>query len=348
MKLQQFFIIVFLISISLPTFVLSAATKDKIIFGGGATGETLHSFANAIQTFKPVKDSQNFKLQVQSSEGSVENLKKIDDGTFQMGIVYAGDLWRGVNGKITAYQQTNSPAPVYNKVMAISSLYTSSAQFVIRADLGIKSVKELEGKKVGVGNIGSADYSTCELFFSHIGMWDKIEKKKIGYNDAARAFKNKEVDAFWVFSALPSSAVNFAVEQARDDKSLVEIINLGEDAEQSGFIREFPWFSLTAIKGGTYKGFEQKIVSFQDVAIWVAGADLSVDVVYEMLSIIYSDEGLKYLSEQNVSLRDISIQTGITGIITKLHPGAEKFWKEKGVIVEKTIKVTPDSPAKSE
>jgi len=327
MKLEHYVII---LCITLSASFSQALTKEKIIFGGGPAGGTFQVVANSIQSFKPIKDAAGFKVQVQSSEGSIENMKKIDAGTLQMGIVYAGDMWRGANSKITDDPSNGAAqdAPTnYSKVMALSYLYSAPAQLAVHPGSDIKEIKDLEGKKVGVGNTGSGAYSTCELFFTHIGMWDKIEKRNIGYNDAARAFKNNELDAFWVVAAVPSPAVTLASEGKG-----VELIALGGEAQESGFLRTFPWFSTTMIKAGSYKGIDLDLLSFQDSAIWVANIEVSDEVVYQMLSIIYTDEGLKHLAEQNENLKGISMLTGIIGIITPLHPGAEKFWKEKGLL----------------
>ncbi|MBF0411389.1 MAG: TAXI family TRAP transporter solute-binding subunit [Desulfamplus sp.] len=350
------------LSITLSSFASSnSSNKDKILFGGGAAGSTFQTVVNAINSFKPVKDAEGFKVQAESSEGSIDNLKKIDDGTFQMGIVYSGDLWQGANGKIFSYLQntsaanasgTKSPAQnssqIYSKPMAVAYLYTASAHLIVhkngtegkagtdtQTENKINSISDLEGKRVGVGNTGSGDYSTCELFLTHLGLWNKIEKRGVGYNDAARAFKNNEIDAFWVFSALPSHAVTMVADIKGDESDTkIELLNLGDDADKSGFLKEFPWFSTTMIKGGTYRGVNQDTLSFQDSAIWVANADVSADMVYQMLLIIYTDEGLKHLAKQNTPLKEMSIATGVIGIITPLHPGAEKFWKEKGILLE--------------
>ncbi|MBF0468982.1 MAG: TAXI family TRAP transporter solute-binding subunit, partial [Desulfamplus sp.] len=309
------------LSIDLSVLVTPACSKEKIIFGGGPAGGTFQVVANAIQTFRPIKDAAGFKVQVQLSNGSVENLKNTDSGIFQMGIVYSGDLWQGSNGKLS------NDTSIYSKVMAVAYLYSAPAQLVVKADSGIKGVKDLEGKKVGVGNRGSGAHSTCELFFTHMGLWDKIEKKNAGYNDASYGFKNNDVDAFWVLSALPCPAVTLAAETRE-----VGLVNLADDARKSDFLKEFPWFSTVTIKGGVYKGIDSDTFSFQDSAILVASQEVSDDLIYQILSVIYADDGLAYLAQQNENLKEMSVATGIIGIVTSLHPGATKFWKEKGIV----------------
>ncbi|MBI9088747.1 MAG: TAXI family TRAP transporter solute-binding subunit [Desulfobacterium sp.] len=299
----------------------SAFAKERIVFGGGPAGGTFQVVANGIQVFKPLKQIPEFKVQAQSSAGSVENLRKTNAGRQQMSVVYSGHVWLGRNGKMKNDERN------YTDVLAVSYLYGAPAQLVTRKGSGIKSVGDLAGKKVGVGNAGSGAFANCELFFSHMGVWDKIERNAMGYNDAAQAFGNNQLDAFWLFTAFPSGAVIMAA-QTND----IELVNLDQDAVDGGFYKQYPYFTKLAIPANTYKGVTQKTPSFQDSALWVANAKVSADVVYKMLSLIYSDEGLAHMRGQKKTFKEMAVSTGANGIVTPFHPGAERFWKEKGVL----------------
>jgi TRAP transporter TAXI family solute receptor len=323
MRRKFFTVIIGICAFSMITFAFSAdsfARKKRIIFGGGPAGGTFQVVANAIQVYKPVKAIEEFSVKAQTSAGSVENLRKLNAGRQQMGVVYSGHVWLGRAGKMK-----NDPKK-YENVLAVAWLYGAPAQLVVRADAGIKSVKDLVDKKVGVGNAGSGAFANCELFFSHMGVWDKIERNAMGYNDAASAFGNNQLDAFWLFTAFPSGAVIMAA-QTND----IALVNLDADAEASGFYKKYPYFGKLAVPAGTYKGVDYESPSFQDSTLWVANSKVSADVVYKLLSIIYTDEGLKHMVEQKKTFKHMSLKTGATNIVTPFHPGAEKFWKEKGM-----------------
>jgi TRAP transporter TAXI family solute receptor len=209
----------------------------------------------------------------------------------------------------------------------VAWLYGAPAQLVVRKGSGIKSVKDLAGKKVGVGNAGSGAFANCELFFTHMGIWDKIERNAMGYNDAANAFGNKQLDAFWLFTAFPSGAVIMAAQTNN-----IDLIDLAADAKASGFFDKYPYFSKLAVPAGTYRGVDHDTPSFQDSALWVANSKVPDDVVYKMLSVIFTDEGLAHMREQKKTFKNMSIANGAMGIVTPFHPGAEKFWKDKGVL----------------
>ncbi|MBU1234062.1 MAG: TAXI family TRAP transporter solute-binding subunit, partial [Proteobacteria bacterium] len=215
-------------AICLSTVMTFAAANDsyaqkRIVFGGGPAGGTFQVVANAIQVYKPVKEMTDFTVKAQSSAGSVENLRKINAGKMDFGVVYSGHVYLGANGMM------KNDTKKYENVLAVSYLYGAPAQLVVRKDSGIKSVKDLEGKKVGVGNAGSGAFANCELFFSHMGIWDKIERNAMGYNDAAAAFGNNQLDAFWLFTAFPSGAVIMAA-QTND----IAMVDLEADAVSSG------------------------------------------------------------------------------------------------------------------
>ena len=302
-------------------FTPSAFAKKRIIFGGGPAGGTFQVVANGIQTYKPVKAVEAFTVKAQTSAGSVENLRKTDAGKQQFSTVYSGHVFLGRNGMM------KNDAKKYENVMAVAWLYGAPAQLVVRKGSGIKSTKDLVGKKVGVGNAGSGAFANCELFFTHMGVWDKIERNAMGYNDAAAAFGNKQLDAFWLFTAFPSGAVIMAA-QTND----IELIDLGADAQSSGFFDKYPYFSKLAVPAGTYRGVDKDAPSFQDSALWVANSKVSDDVVYKMLSLIYTDEGLAHMKAQKKTFKHMSVKTGTQGVVTPWHPGAIKFWKEKGMM----------------
>jgi TRAP transporter TAXI family solute receptor len=308
----------------MPSVEKEAPSKlggKRIVFGGGPAGGTFQVVANAIQTYKPVKEIGDFTVKAQSSAGSVENLRKTESGKHDFSVVYSGHVYLGRNGRM------KNDTKKYENVLAVAYLYGAPAQLVVRKDSGIKSTKDLAGKKVGVGNAGSGAFANCEMFFTHLGIWDKIERNAMGYNDAANAFGNNQLDAFWLFTAFPSGAVIMAA-QTND----IALINLDKDAEDSGYYKKYPYFSKLTVPKGTYRGVDYDTPSFQDSTLWVANNNVPDNVVYKMLSLVFTDEGLAHMVGQKKTFKAMSVKDGVKGIVTPLHPGARKFWKEKGVL----------------
>lgn len=313
--------VVSLVCLSLVLPPDAFAVKKRFVFGGGPAGGTFQIVANAVQVYKPVKNIEEFTVRAQSSAGSIENLRKVNAGKSDFAVVYSGHLYQGRRGMLK-----HDPRK-YNSVLAVGYLYGAPAQLVVRRGSGINGVKDLQGRKVGVGNAGSGAFANCELFFTHLGLWNKIGRNAMGYNDAAAAFGNKQLDAFWFFTAFPSGAVIMAAQT-----NAIDLLNLDAAAVSSGFYDKYPYFTKVIIPGGTYRGVDEDTPSFQDSALWVASADVPDDVVYRLLSLIYSKEGLEHMASQKKTFKEMSIENGVKGIVTPMHPGAVKFWKEKGVL----------------
>ena len=310
-----------LLIVATVAFSMPALAKDRIVFGGGPAGGTFQTVANAIQIYRPIKALEAYSIKAQSSAGSLENLRKLNSGKMHIGTVYSGQVYLGANGML------KNDTKKYTDVRAVNFLYGAPAQLIIKKGSGIKSTMDLVGKKVGIGAAGSGAFANSELFFGHLGIWDKIERNAMGYNDAAAAFGNNQLDAFWLFTAYPSGSVIMA-SQTND----IELISVATDAETSGFFKKYPYFSKRTIPAGTYKGVDTDTPSFQDSAILVANKDVSDDLIYSILSAIYTDEGLAHMVSQKKTFKAMSVKSGVDGIVTPMHPGAVKFWKEKGIL----------------
>jgi uncharacterized protein len=298
-----------------------ALAGKQVLFGGGPAGGTFQLVANAIQDFGPVRELKGLSLSAQASAGSVENLRKVDSGRMHFGVVYSGHLYQARNGTL------QDDASQYQKVLAVAYLYGAPAQLVIRQGAGINSVKDLAGKRIAVGNTGSGAIANAEQYFGHLGLWDKIERHAMGYNDAAQAFGNQQLDAFWLFTGIPGSAVTQAA-QTND----IDLLDLAREAEESGYFTKYPYFSRVDIPANTYRGVTHPTPSFQDAALWVANPEVPAEAVYQLLSLIYSDAGLAHMAGQLKGVMEMSLANGNQGIVTPLHPGAERFWREKGLI----------------
>ena len=303
-------------------FAGNAMAKKLIIFAGGPAGGTFQTVASAISIYDPIK-AMDYNIKVQSSGGSVENLRRVDSGKAHFGTVYSGHVYAGREGLMV-----NDPKN-YTNVMAVAYLYEAPAQLVVRKDSGITSTVQLAGKRVGVGPQGSGAYSYCEMFFTHLGVWDKIKRNAISYSAGAEAFGNKQLDAFWLFTAFPNSAVTQAA--TMND---IALIDLDADARKYGFYDKFKNFKKFTIptSNGTYRGITQDVNSFRDTTLWVAHTSAPEKLVYGMLKEIFTPEGLKYMVSQKSTFKAMSVEKGVKGVATPLHPGAERFWKEMGII----------------
>lgn len=299
--------------------------KRYLAFGGGPTGGTFNFFANKISSIVS-NDYKLIDISPKGSGGSAENLRSLNKNGVDLGIVYSGDAFLGRNGKLP-----NDPVR-YDKIRALSFLYGAPAQLVVRKDSAIVSVRDLEGKVVAVGNPGSGAALSAERFFRHLGLWDKIKVKNLGYSQAAADFVESRIDAFWVLVGYPNSAIIEAATRAP-----IRLLDLHREATESGFYDIYPFYSRVEIPANTYDGQDASIMTFQDASLWCASAELDENLVYDCLKSIYSPKGLAAMAAAHKAAAEMSVEQGLSGVSIPLHPGAVRFWKEQGVSISANL-----------
>jgi TRAP transporter TAXI family solute receptor len=297
------------------------ANNSSLTYDGGPVGGTFNQFAKAMADFIN-RTYPDIEISFETSGGSTANLKRLNNGDIDFGIVYSGDAYLGRNGRL-AGDDTK-----YENVRALGFLYGVPVHLVTRAKDRYKSTTDLAGKRVAVGNAGSSALTAAERFFKHLGLWDKIEKKFLGYSVAAAALIEGKLDAFWVFVGYPNTSV---IEAASHEA--IHLIDVGIDAEKSGFYEIYPFYQPMKIPAGTYSKQDKSVKSFQDAAYWCTNTNVSDELVYRSLKAIYSPDGLKHMVTANKTAKSMSLTDGIKGVSIPLHSGAEKFWNEKGLTV---------------
>ncbi|MCP4397330.1 MAG: TAXI family TRAP transporter solute-binding subunit [bacterium] len=300
--------------------------KDFLAMGGGPVGGTFNYFSNAIAIYLS-KNLSDVEVSSEGSGGSGENLRRVHRHDVDFGITYAGDIFLGRNGKLPKDDTE------YVNVRPLAYLYGAPAQLIVLKKSGITSAKQLEGKKVAVGNAGSGAALSAERFFTSLGLWDKISPQFLGYSPAASAFKDRKIDAFWVLVGYPNSSI---IEAATQDD--IALINVYKDAQESEFFNEYPFYSKRIIPANTYRGQEEDVESFQDSAYWTASKDVTEELVYNAMKAVFAAEGLEHMRAAHKAAAAMSIESGISGLSAPLHKGAYKFWTEQGVNVPDEFK----------
>ncbi len=302
---------------ALPTTVL--AEKTRLGFGGGPEGGTFQYFSNGIAS-RLSKMLDNVEVSNMASAGSVENARRVNSGEIDFGISYSGDTYLARNGRLT--NDTNK----YPNIHAMAFLYGAPAHLIVLEKSGINSIADLKGKRIAVGGAGSGAAASAQRFFGAIGLWDNMNIEYIGYSKAAAAIGDGLIDAMWVFAGFPNSSV---IQAAASNK--IKILSTWEAGEKGGAFEAYPFYAPITIPKGTYSGVDYDVLSFQDSALWVANKDVAPEHVYNALANIYTKEGLSYMVKVKSTAKAMSVKGALTGIVTPVHAGAQKFWKEQGL-----------------
>ncbi len=316
-------------SIVLAAGLLAACGDDSNESNGsGATGEGLESKIVTIATGGAsgpyniigttladiYKNEYDVNSRTQTTGSSVENLNLIDQGKVEVAFVMSDALSQAIKGEVSFKEKIES-------VSTIATLYPNVVQIIAKADSGIKTIEDLKGKRVAVGDQNSGvEVNARTLLNGHGITYDDIKVDYLGYAEAADGLSAGTIDAAFLTSGLPNASVMELSETL--DITLVSI-----DPEKVAEIaKEHPYFISYEIKPDVYSNKESIFTAAVPNAL-VVRKDLSEDDVYKLTKTFY--ESLDKLVNSHQAATDISLEKGDEGIIGELHPGAKKYYDEQ-------------------
>ncbi len=217
-------------------------------------------------------------------------------------------------------------------IRAVGVLYPETIQIVVLADSGIKTLQDLAGKKVAVGNAGSGTYWNARQILEAAGLWDKIKPEYKTFKEVAEDLKLGNIDAAFLTAGIPTSAV----EQIASEKP-IRILEVPDEIYQK-LKEKYPFYAQVVIPAGTYTGLNEDVKTVAVMSMLLVRADVPEDVVYQMAKILYehADEIKQQVQKQSVQY--ISLEHALDGLSIPLHPGAYKYFEEKGIKVPDKFK----------
>ena len=302
------------------TWLIVDRSTEEVRFGGGPEGGTFIVYVEGLAELLR-QELPELQLKVTSSGGSAANLNDIEAGKVALALAYAGDAYLGSQGLLKHH-----PARLTN-VQALGRVYSSTAQLVVLEGSIIKSPEDLVNRRVAIGSSGSGAAHSAERYFRILGIWDEIIPLYIGYDLAMKELTSRGADAVWQLVGAPSASI---VNTNR--KHPLRLIDLSELAAQSDFLLEYPFYTWASIPAGTYRGQTDPIVSFQDNTLLVTHPDTDSQLIAATLQLLFSSKGMLQMRKVHPIAKDLDVQRGLQGIQIPLHPEAEKFWREKGIL----------------
>ena len=293
---------------------------DKDLFITVATGGTsgvYYPIGGAIAN--TISGKLGLDTSVQATGASVENINLINTNRAELAIVMA-DAVSQAYGAFGAF----SGKPPAKSLRGLTALYPNFVQIVTTAKTGIKSVKDLAGKRVGVGAPNSGVELNARLILEAFGMsYDDINEDYLSYREAIDQIKNGMVDAAFVTSGIPNSTV---IDLSVSNDTVVLPID-GEAI--ANLKKKYPFFSAGVIPGGTYSQKED-VHTATITNLLLVNKSLPEDAVYAITKTIF--ENLDALRAAHNAARHISLENVATGMPVPFHPGAEKYFKEMGAL----------------
>lgn len=300
-----------------PSSPVFAAKRFVSIASGWVTG-VYYPLAGAISRIAHEKLA-DIKITVESSGASVANAKLIGQGEADFGILQNDIAFYAYKGVKPMFE-----GPVAN-IRGVTSLYPEHCQIHARKDAKIMSPADLKGKRVAVGPLGSGTEQNAMQILEAYGLkFDDLAKvERLSATESADYLKDNRLDAaFYTVGVGASAIVDTAM---MVDSNIVAI----DDAHAAKLMQKYPFYSKASVPAGLYKGVDQAVPTVAVLAILVTKSELEEDMVYRITKAIF--ENIDRIHGAHAKGKEVTLEKALDGMPIPLHPGAEKFFKEKGI-----------------
>ncbi len=299
------------------TAMASAATYMSVATGG--TSGTYYAVGGALAA--AVTKDGKVQCTAETGNASVANANLISTKGIEIAFVQNDITYWAVNGQLMFQGK-----PLKN-IRAVASLYPEHVQMVVTKNSGIKKFTDLKGKRVGVGAPGSGVEGDVQALFKIAGLTYKDLAKADFLDFAATAgrFKDDQIDAGFVVAGYPTAAL-MDLTTTKDNVTLFSF----DDAFLKKLNKEYPFFISSTIPANTYSGIKQAVKTPAVMAILITHADVPEADVYNFVSSMFKN--LNDIKAAHAKGKEITLKGALDGLTAPLHPGAAKFYKEKGLI----------------
>ncbi len=315
--MKKFLSILLVLMLTLSAVPAMAATYLGLATGG--TTGTYYALGGDIASLWMAKIA-DLDVTAQTTGGSKANIILINEGDAELATVQNDVMSYAYAGDKDFFD-----GQVIDSFVAIGALYPELVQIVVGADSDIQTIADLKGKSVSIGAVGSGVYFNAIQILGNAGLTlDDINEQYLSFDESATAFQNNQVDAFFITAGLPNTSI---VEVA--NKRSVRLLGL-DDADMQKLMAAYSYYVPVIVGAGTYNGMEADVTVPAVSAVLICAKDLDEELVYNLTKTLYEDTA--ELSHAKKS--EISAETAVLGIPVPFHPGAEKYFKEAGVLAE--------------
>jgi TRAP transporter TAXI family solute receptor len=314
-----------LFSVAAFAIAAHATAAEQFFLLAGSTGGTYFALGGAISTTWNKHLAGKVQVTTQPSGASVENYKRLGKGEAHLALGMNNVAEYAWNGEGESFKDTKA----IKNFRAIGVVYPEVFQGIVAADSPANSVADLKGKRVAIGPVGSGTAVVAKEIFAELGLQSSDYKPEYaGFGDAASKFKDGHIDANFGVLSVPAAAIQ--------DVATVRKIKLIEfkGAEFDKLKAKFPYFSQFTVPAGTY-GNDKDLLTLNMQAALYCKADLKDDIVYELTKVFY--ENAAEIGAAHAAGKYIALEKALDGITTPLHPGAVKYFKEKGIKIPDEI-----------
>lgn len=293
--------------------------SNAMTMGTGGTAGTYYGYGGILGT--QIKNVTGIAVNVVSTDGSKANILGIDSGDYQMATVQsdvmayaaAGTRSFEVEGKMDSFR-------------VIGGLYAEAVQ-LLTMDPEIKTVADLKGKKVSIGAAGSGVYFNAMDILEAAGLTEEdIDPQYQSFADSADALKDGKIDAAFIVAGAPTPAV-----QELCTTTSASLIPIDGDLAKK-LMDSSPYYTTYTIPAETYNGQTEDVTTVTVKATLIVSTAASEEDVYNITKAIF--DNIDAIKEAHAKGAELSLENATEGMTAPFHPGAAKYFAEKGITVE--------------
>ena len=316
MKRRQLFMVLGLAA------AIAAPVQAQQFFriGTGGTAGTYYPVGGMIAN--AVSQPGKIVATAQATNGSVANVNGVAGGALESGFTQS-DVATWADTGTGVYEGK----PKVTDLRMIANLYPESIHLVVKKGSGIKSVSDLKGKRVALDEPGSGTLVNARIVLAAYGVKESdIKPEYIKPNQAGDKLKDGALDAFFFVGGAPAGAIA----ELASSGTGIELVSLA--GPQADALRKAnPYLAVDTIAAGTYKD----VPAVQTMAMgaqWVTSAKADAETVYQITKALYGKAAQDTLAAGHAKGKFITKENAVKGVGIPFHPGAERFYKEAGLI----------------
>jgi len=299
------------------TFTAAEAQDVKLILATGGTAGTYYPFGGSMAKIWNSK-IPGMNVTAQATGASAENVRLINKKEAELALVQSDTIDFAYNAK-EAFKEP------LKRMNALAVLYPEIIQVVVKGSGPAKNFADLKGKKVGVGAPGSGTEANFRQLCDVYGMKkEDVNAQFLSFSESAEAFKDNHIDAFIVTAGIPNAAI-MDISTQHD----VRILNIAADITQK-LTEKYPFLSAAKIPAGTYKNQTAEVSTVAVNAVLIVSSELKDDVVYNLTKTLFDNQA--ELTTAHAKGKELSLANAVKGVSIPFHPGAVKYYKEKGAM----------------
>ena len=295
-------------------FMGATQAKDNISIATGGTSGTYYPIGGAIA--QAANKSGTLQVIAETGKGSVANLNLIGKGEIEVAFAQNDTAFWAYNGE----QMFKSPM---KNLRAVAALYPEHVQVIIAKEARIANIGDLKGKRVSVGAVGSGVEADVRAIFEVAKLlYDDMVIEHLDFGATTTRFKDNQIDVGFVVAGFPTASI-MDLTTTND----VGLLSFSDDFLDQ-LTKTYPYFVSSVIPAKTYRGIDWNTKTPAVMAMLVTHDKVPEKVIYELVKSMFRN--LNMIQASHATARQITLDKVLNGITIPLHPGARRYYKEKG------------------